>query len=245
MPKQWFHDWFNSPYYHLLYSKRNVKEAEYFINNLLAKLNPAPGISLLDVACGRGRHSVYLNKKGYSVTGFDLSVANIAYAKQFENDTLQFFVHDMRSLHYTGGFNIALNLFTSFGYFDTDEEHIIALNNINRALKPGGLLVLDFFNSHKVISSLVDDCILTIKDIDFHITKKIEGHKIIKSIAFKDADKVYNFKEVVSLFDKNDLSQFFKLSGFEVMNQYGNYNLDKFDVETSDRLIFICKKANA
>jgi SAM-dependent methyltransferase len=244
MAQQWFHNWFNSPYYHLLYNKRDDKEAVYFINNLINRIKPNQNAVLLDVACGRGRHSVCLNKKGYDVTGFDLSIANIKYALQFENSSLQFFVHDMRSLFYADKFDIALNLFTSFGYFDTNDEHITALKNINKALKPGGLLVLDYFNTHKIINNLVAETTTWVNDIDFHITKSIQGNKIIKNITFEDNDEAYNFQEAVSTFYSADFEQFFNLSGFEVVHQFGNYSLDDFNNETADRLIFICKKAH-
>ncbi len=135
MANEWFYDWFNSPYYHLLYNKRDNAEAEYFVNNLCTHLKPPPHSRLFDIACGRGRFSVYLNKQGYDVTGIDLSVESIRYARQFENDSLHFFAHDMRQLAYSNYFDIALNLFTSFGYFRTDEEHIRTLINFNRALK--------------------------------------------------------------------------------------------------------------
>ncbi|CAN5504317.1 class I SAM-dependent methyltransferase [soil metagenome] len=245
MPKQWFHDWFNSPYYHQLYNKRDRNEAGQFIDNLLAYLKPANDAHLLDIACGRGRHAVYLNKRGYHVTGIDLSIANIGYAKQFENDSLHFFVHDMRSLFYTAYFDIAFNLFTSFGYFETDEEHICALKAFNMALKPGGLLVLDFFNSNKITRNLVHEEVKIIDDIQFHIHKKIEGKKIIKSIEFEHEDKTHTFKEAVSIFNADDFVRFFAESGFEIIDQFGSYSLEQFDTTNSDRLIFICKKANA
>jgi len=122
MPKKWFQHWFNSPYYHILYQQRDHAEAEFFIDNLCAYLKPAANARLFDIACGRGRHSIYFNSKGFDVTGIDLSIASIKYAKQYENKQLHFYVHDMRYLFYVNYFDIALNLFTSFGYFETDQE---------------------------------------------------------------------------------------------------------------------------
>jgi SAM-dependent methyltransferase len=209
------------------------------------RIKPAPAAHLLDIACGRGRHAVYLNKKGYDVTGIDLSIANIAYARQFENKSLHFYVHDMRYLFYDNYFDIAFNLFTSFGYFETDREHIDALKTFNKALKPGGLLVLDFFNAEKVVHSMIFDCITTVDDIDFHIHKEMQGQKIIKEITFEDDGKAYNFKEMVTAFSLADFTRFFDQSGFEIVDYFGNYNLERFDASTSDRLIFICKKNDA
>src|SRR6185295_11720123 len=94
--KQWFEAWFDSPYYHVLYKQRDEPEAQAFLDNLIKLLKPPKTARILDVACGRGRHALYLNKKGYQVFGFDLSKKNIDYNKQFENNNLQFFVHDMR-----------------------------------------------------------------------------------------------------------------------------------------------------
>jgi SAM-dependent methyltransferase len=229
----------------LLYNKRDNAEAEYFINNLCARLKPHPDAKLLDIACGRGRFAVYLNKHGYDVTGIDLSIENIRYARQFENDSLHFFVHDMRQLSYHNDFDMAFNLFTSFGYFKTDEEHINSLINFNNALKPGGLLVLDYFNCNKVIQQLVGKEIKTVNDIDFHIQRMISGKKIIKTIAFEHENKSYTFKEMVSTFTVDDFKRFFEQSGFEIMTNFGSYSLEKFDVDHSDRLIFICKRSDA
>jgi hypothetical protein len=140
---------------------------------------------------------------------------------------------------------MAFNLFTSFGYFKTDEEHVHSLINFKNALKPGGLLVLDFFNSHKVIQNLVAEEIKTVNGIDFHIQKMITGDQIIKTIAFMDKNNSYTFHEMVRLFTIDDFKRFFTQSGFEIMTNFGNYGLDNFDVEHSDRLIFICKRSDA
>lgn len=245
MVNEWFHDWFNSPYYHLLYNKRDYAEAEYFINNICAWLKPRPNAKLLDIACGRGRFAIFLNKNGYEVTGIDLSIENIRYARKFENDSLHFYVHDMRTLAYHNYFDMAFNLFTSFGYFKTDEEHIGTLINFNKAIKPGGLLILDYFNSQKVTKELVAEEVKTINDIDFHIQRTISHHKIIKTITFEHENKSQTFKEMVSTFTIDDFNHFFEASGFEIMTNFGGYGLEKFDIDHSDRLIFICKRSDA
>ena len=72
----------------------------------------------------------------------------------------------------------------------------------------------------------------------------MEGDRIIKTIAFEDSGENYEFEEKVHAFTLDDFMRFFKLSDFEVVNYFGNYSLEKYDVNSSDRLIFICKKAN-
>ena len=245
MPKKWFQNWFNSPYYHILYNNRNDDEAEFFIDNLCSFLKPPGNSRLLDIACGRGRHSVYLNKKGYDVTGIDLSTASIKYAKQYENDKLHFNVHDMRYLFYINYYNIAFNLFTSFGYFESEKDHVNSLKTFRKSLTKDGLLVLDFFNSEKIIKHLNHQEIKHVDGIDFHINKTVADRKIIKSIVFEHKDKEFAFKEEVEAFTYPDFERMFKKSGFQIVDHFGDYKLQPFDELKSDRLIFICKKADA
>lgn len=245
MPKKWFQNWFNSPYYHILYHHRDDEEAEYFIDNLCSLLKPKPECRLLDIACGRGRHAVYLNKKGYDVTGIDLSFSSVNYAKQFENEKLHFYVHDMRYLFYINYFDIAFNLFTSFGYFDSEKDHVNSLKTFRKSLKKDGLLVLDYFNSQQIIKNLNHQEVKHVEGIDFNIQKKVLDGKIIKSIIFEHRNKEYAFKEEVKAFSYADFERMFASSGFQIVDHYGSYSLDPFDELKSDRLIFICKKADA
>ena len=94
----WFENWFDSPYYHILYKDRDYKEAEIFISNLINFLKPPKESKLLDLACGAGRHSIFINKMGYDVTGVDLSKNSIDTALAHKNDSLQFDTHDMRDM---------------------------------------------------------------------------------------------------------------------------------------------------
>ncbi len=244
MSKQWFHSWFNSPYYHLLYRQRNTAEAKDFTVNLNSHLQLQPHARLLDVGCGRGRHACLLHQYGYDVTGIDLSVANIAYALRYQTSGLQFFAHDMRSLYYQLHFDAVVNLFTSFGYFATDEQHLRVLKNMANALKPGGILVLDYLNSDMITCNLATEEVREIEGITFYLQKRIEDNRVVKKIFIEDHQHTEQFEEHVALFTYNDFSRMFKESGFEIVNTYGNYQMAPFDAGSSDRLIFICKKAH-
>lgn len=242
MSKEWFQSWFNSPYYHILYKQRDKEEAELFIDNLCASLNPSTDAKMLDIACGKGRHSIYLNKKGFDVTGIDLSFNSIKYAKQFENEKLHFFVHDMRKLLFINYFDFALNLFTSFGYFNTEKEHISALSAFAKSLKKDGKLVLDYMNSQKIINNLVEREVKHVDGIDFHITRSVINGKIVKTIDFEAENNSFAFKEEVRDFKLEDFKKLFAQSGLEIDLIFGDYHLNDFDVNKSDRLIFVCKK---
>ena len=144
----WFKEWFNTTYYHQLYFKRDDKEAADFIDKLITHLKPAPGSLMLDVACGKGRHSIQLSGKGFDVTGIDLSEDSILDALKNENEQLHFFQHDMRLPFWINYFDYAFNFFTSFGYFKTQREHDNAIRTIAQSIKPNGILVIDYLNVH-------------------------------------------------------------------------------------------------
>ena len=117
--KEWYKEWFSSPYYDILYYKRNEQEASAFIQLLLSNLNAPKESFMLDVACGKGRHSRILAAMGYDVTGIDISEPAVLEAKSYETEKLHFFCHDMRLPFYINYFDYAFNFFTSFGYFYT------------------------------------------------------------------------------------------------------------------------------
>ncbi|MDQ7947283.1 MAG: class I SAM-dependent methyltransferase [Pedobacter sp.] len=243
MQRKWYQYWFNSPYYHILYSQRNDAEAEFLIDNLSAYLRPKKDSRILDIACGRGRHAIYLNKKGYDVTGIDLSEQSIKFAQQFEQRNLHFYVHDMRKLSYINYFDIALNLFTSFGYFETEKDHVNALKSFRKSLRADGTLVIDYFNTQKIIKNLTNQETKTIDGIEFHLHKFVADGKIIKHINFEPKLKTYAFEERVQAFFLTDFERMLTKSGLIITEKFGDYGLNAFDEGKSDRLILICKKA--
>ena len=135
--KTWFTSWFDTPFYHILYKDRNDTEAHAFMDTLTDYLNIPEGGTILDLACGKGRHALYLNKIGYDVTGVDLSENSINFAKQFENHRLKFEVHNMCK-PYHKQFDAVFNLFTSFGYFDDDADNLKTIKAIKAELKEFG-----------------------------------------------------------------------------------------------------------
>jgi len=243
MQRKWFQYWFNSPYYHILYSQRNDEEAEFLIDNLSSYLKPAAQSNILDIACGRGRHAIYLNKKGYDVIGIDLSEQNIKYAQQFEQKHLRFFVHDMRKLLYINYFDLALNLFTSFGYFETEKDHVSALKSFRKSIKDDGTVVIDYFNTLKILRNLTHQEIKTVDGIEFQIKKFVSDGKIIKHINFEHKGKDFAFEERVKAFTLEDFERMLASSGLKLVETFGDYALNAFDENKSDRLILICKKA--
>lgn len=238
----WFETWFDSPYYHLLYQKRDEAEAQLFIDHLLEVWQPPAGARLLDLACGRGRYSRYLANKGYDVTGLDLSVSSIEYARQFEHDTLSFYTHDMRHLFRANYFNGVFSFFTSFGYFDHPGDDLRTLQSVAAGLQKDGVFVLDFFNSAYVVSQLSGPEVKTVAGITFHTHKRLEGNHIIKDISFADAGQRFFFREQVALLQQTDFDRLFQQAGLRIIHLFGNYQLEAFDAKKSPRLILMAQK---
>lgn len=239
---EWFEEWFNTPYYHILYKNRNLSEAEIFVKNLVCRLNIRPEHEVLDLACGKGRHSIFLNKLGFNVTGADLSANSIREAQKFENERLHFIVQDMRDTIPGKKFDFVVNLFTSFGYFDDQEDNLKVLNSIHAMLTPKGKLVIDFFNLDYVVREMKPEETKSVDGIDFHIVKKFDGRHIHKKITFTDKGKNYSFTERVQGLGPGDFAKLLEMSGFQLTDTFGDFNLNPFDKERSDRFILIAEK---
>ena len=238
----WYHRWFDSPYYHLLYKNRNNQEARNFIDNLLLYLKPKTGSRFLDLACGWGRHSTYLNSKGFEVDGIDLSETNIAEAKKHESESLHFALRDIRKPYKENTFNYALNLFTSLGYFNNKSEDVRVLKNVNSELKSDGELIVDYLNARKIISDLIKKEEIFAGEIKFHIRRELIRDQIIKHIEFTADGKEHHFAERVRAYELADFKQMLFSAGFEIVNTFGNYELAPFDEYNSLRLIIHARK---
>jgi SAM-dependent methyltransferase len=241
--KSWYESWFDSPYYHILYKHRDDTEARRFIDSLLAHLEPAAGARILDLACGKGRYSIYLANKGFDVTGVDLSPGSIAIARQYEQDQLHFFTHDMREPFRPGHFDYVFNFFTSFGYFEEQEDDLRVLQSVRSDLKPGGTFVLDFFNADYVRRNLVREEVKELEGIRFQLERSIEEPYVYKRIRFSDRGRHYAFEERVRLIGKDDFKPLFREAGLAIRKAFGDYQLHPFDTDTSPRLILLASPA--
>ena len=233
-------DWFDSDYYHILYKHRDYSEARNFIDNIVEYLDLKKGSKILDLACGIGRHSIYLEKIGFDVTGTDKSTNNIKKAKKSQNDKLKFIQMEMindTNRKYDGIFN----LFTSFGYVNHD-YNLETIKNIERQLKDDGTVIVDFMNTLFVKNNLVIEETKVIDDLSFKIKRKSDGKHIYKEIKFND-QKDYFFQEKVMDLSLNDFENYLKKHNLKIIKTFGDYNLNEFDIENSERLIIVIKKS--
>jgi len=242
--QDWYKHWFNSPFYHKLYFERDEKEAQQFIDRLLNYLQPKAESFMLDVACGKGRHSKFLASKGFDVTGIDISADSINFAKQFETDKLHFFQHDMRLPAWINYFDYAFNFFTSFGYFYTRREHDDAMRTIAQALKPGGKLIIDYLNVHYAEERLVHNEIKKIGDTEYEIHRWHDEYFFYKKITITDPSlsKPVEYTEKVAKFSLGDFTDMLSFQNMQVEQVFGDYQLNGYDVRKTPRMIVISRK---
>jgi cyclopropane fatty-acyl-phospholipid synthase-like methyltransferase len=242
--QEWFAEWFDSPYYHLLYQHRSDDEAGLFIEALLSKIPQKPGNTVLDLACGKGRHSRALALHQLDVTGVDLSLNSIREAAQYETDRLHFFVHDMRQTYRANYYDLVCNLFTSFGYFKTSHDNWLAARSMYLAAKKGGKLLIDFVNkahAEKAIESNPEETIWRDK-IRFDISRFYTINRLIKQIRISDESKTLIFEESLNSFTPQEMINLFNSTGLKFETMYGNYQMEEYHEKESPRMIMVFVK---
>lgn len=238
--KGWYAQWFDTPYYHILYKDRDYAEAQLFMDNVTQYLNLPDDAKVLDLACGKGRHSLYLNQLGFDVTGADLSENSILAASAHAGSKLRFCVHDMRE-PFAEKYDAVFNLFTSFGYFDDENDNLKTLLAIKNSLNEFGFAVLDFMNVDFVMSNLVAHEEKLVDGILFKIHRYTKDGFIFKEIGFEDAGAMHHYTERVRALQLSDFEAMMEEAGIFLLDIFGDYKLRKYDPKTSERLIMIFK----
>lgn len=241
---EWFEQWFDTPYYHRLYFERDDLEARQFIHRLVAYLQPEKGATMLDVACGKGRHSLTLANLGFDVTGIDLSGKSIEVAKEFENNFLHFYQHDMRLPFRVNYFDYAFNFFTSFGYFRTRREHDAAIRTLSQSIHLNGKLVIDYLNVHFAEDHLEHTKDIELDDFNFHITKWMDENHFYKKIEVEhdSFQEPHIYTEKVAKFSLGDFTEMLAYQGLQICEVFGDYNLGPYHIRKTPRMIMIAKK---
>ena len=242
---EWYKSWFNSPYYHKLYFERDEGEAKAFISKLIDHLKPAANSRMLDIACGKGRHSRILAAYGFNVSGFDISIDSINEAKQFESEHLQFYLHDMRLPFWVNYFDFAFNFFTSFGYFPTQREHDDAIRTIAASIKRGGVLLIDYLNVHFSEEHLNKNELKTIGETQYNIERWHDESFFYKKISVTDPElnQPIEFTEKVKKFSLEDFTKMLAAQKMQITEVFGDYSLNGYHADKTPRMIIAAKKS--
>jgi SAM-dependent methyltransferase len=157
----WYETFFDESYmrFHLLGGEREAEKAPADCDFIEKALGLEPGNRVLDLCCGQGRHSVELARRGYTVTGYDLSEYLLKLARQAAEEagvTVSFQHGDMRELSWEEEFDAVINMFTAFGYFESEDDNAKVLCEVRKALQPGGRLLLDIPNRDYYLKLIPD-----------------------------------------------------------------------------------------
>ena len=242
---EWFEDWFNSKEYLDVYQHRNESDAKLLFELIIKHIKiPIKG-KVLDLACGPGRHSLLFARKGFDVTGIDLSENLLRVAESSsrkEKLKIQFIKADLRNIELTEKFDLVVNLFTSFGFFEKDEDNFSIFRTASNLLKPGGYFVFDFLNSTFVENNLVRESSESKLNEKIIQKRRIEGDRVIKDIIIQYNGTVKTFYESVKLYRWQKLHEVIKENGLAIKNTFGDFTGIDFGEATSPRIIIIAQK---
>jgi SAM-dependent methyltransferase len=242
---EWFEEWFNTEEYLNVYRHRNDADAEKLVDLVLENINLNKNADIIDLACGSGRHSILFAERGYNVTAVDLSENLLNVARATVSDlglNINFVNGDLRNFCITSKFDLAVNLFTSFGYFETDDENFSLFSNAFSLLKDNGYFVIDYFNSSYLRNHLVPHSEDIINGKIVIQERRIMGNRIIKDILISKNSKRKSFRESVRMYSESELIQAIRNNGFRIHKELGDFDGSKFDLNSSERIIIIAGK---
>ena len=240
----WFEQSFGNDYL-LVYKHRDHSGAREEVKLMVDWLDLPFGSAVFDLCCGMGRHSIALADFGYQVTGLDLSEVLLAEARKSDPTArIRWLRGDMRQLpSELGSFDAVLNLFTSFGYFEEDEDSVNVLQGIDRLLRPDGQFIIDFLNAGFVASRLVphsereQDGLRIVED---RVIEQGFVHKRIKITGSDGTERHY--MEQVKLYGLADFERMLSRTGLRIDVVYGNYAGERYRETESERLILVGHK---
>jgi len=243
VPKRWYEDFFGSDYL-IRYVHPETPAQVEAIDKIL---HLRKGGRILDVACGAGRHTIELAKRGYRVTGLDLSSPLLAEARKAARRAgvkATFVQGDMRHLPYRNAFDAAISMFTSFGYFDRQEEDRQVLRGIARALRPRGKFLMELFNRESLVATLPsqswharDDSTVVLEDASFDLLRgRFETRQIII-----DKKGTREFTASVRAYTLAELKEMLDAAGLFVHRVLGGLDLSPYTARSWRMVLYAVK----
>lgn len=247
-------DWWSDPRCHfgilnendpMLTQREDIKPAINFISTALSLSSSA---RILDLCCGPGRYSIELAHKGFTVVGIDLNDDYIALARKISKDekvSVEFLVGAMREVPFENYFDAIINVTTSFGYFDDENDNQGVIQAIAKALKKNGIFLLEMANRDYLLKNFLSKdwdkfennrIKLTEREFDYIRGRINSNFEILNNDGTKErfahSWRAYTLVELVSILNNYGLS---------ISNVYGDWMCNKYSVD-SQRVVVVCKK---
>ena len=237
----WYSEWFGRKYLEL-YSHRDREEASRQIDQVEKLVSPARDLPVLDLACGGGRHAIELARRGYKVVGLDLSETLLEVAREAaaeEGVEIEFVHFDMRAIPFDDTFGTVLNFFTSFGYFEDEEDNLEVLRGIGRALVPGGRFLIDHINREHVLANLVpeDSSVENGRLVTQRRRFVQETGRLEKRITIEEGGESEEFLESVRLYTRGEFGSLAESAGLQVVDVFGALDGSEFGTESARMVV--------
>ncbi|MBD3165186.1 methyltransferase domain-containing protein [bacterium] len=250
---EWFREWFDELYLQV-YAHRNREEADRLVEWMGVTFASEAERGVADLACGYGRHARAMAERGWEVTGLDLSMPLLRRALSEQSERTARMVRpryvqgDLRRLPLrTSAFGLAVNLFTSFGYFSSDSDHAATLFEMARILDPDGILLLDLANPVHVRANLVPEDRTVLNNMEVLQQRSLEenGRRVVKNMEIGlPGGTIRKVRESVRLFESEEIEAMIGQAGLQVEGVIGGYHGQPFDPRESSRMIVWARKHN-
>jgi len=241
----WYVDFFRSDYLnvygHMFTEERAEKESAF----VARALSLTPGASVLDLCCGQGRHSVQLAKRGVKVTGLDLNAeyldltSKAAEAAKVKIDTV---TGDMREIPFENKFDAIVNMYSSFGYLESEAEDLRVLESAAKALKGGGQLLLDMLNREWAIDNYIQndwhtgaDGTLYVERRDLDLsTSRMHVHFIVVD---SKGGRRESIGHIIRLYTLTEMTRLLERVGMRVTLVFGGFDGEEYAIGTRRMII--------
>ncbi len=247
---KWYVDFFREGFYQRAWAPERFQRAEHEVDFVVQALGLAAGTSVLDLCCGEGRHAIELARRGYEMTGLDLSALHLRLARQAAKEAgvgVRWHRADMRDIPWEGEFDAAINVFTSFGYFERDDEDFKVLAGVARALKPGGRFLLATINREWLVRHLEAhgwqegaDGTLSMEDRSFDLLTGRQHNRVLSI----QPDGIRREREIdLRMYTLKELADMLSRARLMVRQTWGGFDGREYGLD-SRRMIVLSEKAS-
>jgi SAM-dependent methyltransferase len=245
---QWYREFFDDLYLRVYQPLEAPEQVRREVDFIVKALDLPAGAKVLDLCCGQGRHSLELARRGFQVVGVDLSEALLyAARKRAESEGLSvtFLQCDMREIDFADEFDAVINMFTSFGYLESEAEDEKVLGKVAQALKSGGKFLLDVVNRDRLVRDFqarewhaADEGWLVLEERTFdHLSGRMETRWVCVA---RDGVR-YERLSSVRLYTASELRMMLERAGLKVTNLFGDYDGSPYSWDSQRLIVVACK----
>jgi len=217
-----------------IFDPERIKREVDFIEKALNCNRP---LKILDLACGNGRHSIELARRGHSIIGLDLNrffLGQAAIAAKEAQVTVKWIHSDMRQIPFENEIDAIIFLFSSFGYLESEQDDQIVLNRVAKALCPGGKLVMDFINHEWVMRNYrayeqktLPSGVITVMQRNFDFTSGRNHERRTRVFPNGKREEV---EMIIRLYTVVELIRMCESAGLQIQEVYGGYNFEPLTI---------------